>query len=146
MEKNILVIDGKGGKMGSRIVELLRARLPQGRIIAVGTNSIATSAMLKSGATDGATGENAVIVCSSDADIIVGPIGIVMADALLGEITAPMAAAVARSRAEKVLIPSSKCSTHIAGSFGKPLGELTADAANIVLSLCKTGRSEDRAE
>ena len=91
----ILVIDGQGGGVGRALVEKLRARMPDGEILAVGANAIATSAMLKAGATAAATGENAVCVCARDADVIAGPIGIVLKDAMMGEITGAMAAAVA---------------------------------------------------
>ena len=90
----IIVIDGQGGKMGKGVVEQLKKAHPGLELIAVGTNSIATSAMLKAGADAGATGENPVVVNSRDADIIIGPIGIVIANSLLGEITPAMAVAV----------------------------------------------------
>ena len=90
---NILVIDAQGGGIGKQIVSALKKRYPEQYITAVGTNSLATSAMLKAGADVAATGENPVIVCSRKADVIVGPVGIVIADALLGEITAAMATA-----------------------------------------------------
>ena len=102
---NILVIDGQGGRMGSLIVEKIKASGIAEKITAIGTNSIATSAMLKAGADRGATGENAVVVNCRRADVIIGPIGIVIADALLGEITPLMAAAVAQSPAKRLFIP-----------------------------------------
>lgn len=83
---NILVIDAQGGGIGKQIVSALKKRYPEQYITAVGTNSLATSAMLKAGADVAATGENPVIVCSRRADVIIGPVGIVIADALLGEI------------------------------------------------------------
>ena len=85
----ILIIDGQSGRLGAQLIEALAARLPmdQHQLIAIGANSLATSAMLKAGAQQGATGENPVLVACRDADIIAGPIGIVIADALLGEIT-----------------------------------------------------------
>jgi len=92
--KKITVIDGQGGKMGRSIIEQLKKQFPEQEILAIGTNSIATSAMLKAGADYGATGENPVIVAARDSDIIIGPIGIVIADSLHGEVTAAMAAAV----------------------------------------------------
>lgn len=92
--KNILVIDGQGGMLGKQIVEAIRKILPDDEITAVGTNISATGSMLKAGANNGATGENAVIVCARTADIIVGPVGIAIADSLLGEITPAMAQAV----------------------------------------------------
>lgn len=109
----ILVIDGQGGKMGKSIIEQLKTALPNQKLTAVGTNSIATSTMLKAGADVGATGENPVIHNCKDADIIVGPIGIILANALLGEVTPQMAVAVSGSKAHKFLIPSNKCNSHV---------------------------------
>ena len=112
--KKIVVIDGQGGRMGKTVIEQLLKRFPNLSIYGIGTNSIATSALLKAGAAYGATGENPVIVNSSDADIIIGPIGIVIANSLLGEITASMAAAIGTSRAYKILIPVNRCNHFIA--------------------------------
>ncbi len=101
----IMVMDGQGGRMGKSVVEQIRARFPEDEILAVGTNSIATAAMLKAGADAGATGENPTIVGCRTADVIIGPMGIVIADSLLGEITPKMAVAIGQSEAKKVLIP-----------------------------------------
>lgn len=101
----VIVIDGQGGRMGRAIVEELRERCPELTVTAIGTNSTATASMMKAGARFGATGENPVLVACRDADLIIGPIGIVIADSLLGEITPAMAAAVGSSRAHKILIP-----------------------------------------
>lgn len=111
----IVVIDGQGGKMGRTVIEQLKASYPELEIYAIGTNSIATSAMLKAGASYGATGENPAIVNSQDADIIIGPVGIVMANSLLGEITPAIAAAIASCRAYKILIPVNRCNHLIVG-------------------------------
>lgn len=111
----IVIIDGQGGKMGQMIVEELKAALPECQIIAIGTNSIATSAMLKAGADFGATGENPVICNCADADIIVGPLGIVIANSLMGEVTPSMAIAVGQSKAQKILIPINKCNNKVVG-------------------------------
>ena len=112
----ILVIDGQGGKLGRKLVESIRKVSPGADITAVGTNSIATESMMNSGCADHlATGENAVIVACRTAQIIVGPFGIVTADAMLGEITPSMANAVASCPAYRVLIPMNLCSTYIAG-------------------------------
>lgn len=112
---HILIIDGQGGKIGKQLVEAVKSTLPKVLITAVGTNSIATANMVKAGAEQAATGENAVIVGCRTADIIIGPMGIVIADALLGEVTPAMAAAVGQSRAKKILIPINKCNHIIVG-------------------------------
>ena len=112
---NILVIDAQGGGIGKQIVSALKKRYPEQYITAVGTNSLATSAMLKAGADVAATGENPVIVCSRRADVIIGPVGIVIADALLGELTAAMAAAVGQSPAKRILVPVNHCDNYIVG-------------------------------
>jgi hypothetical protein len=111
----VVVIDGQGGKMGAAVISELAGKLPSAEIVAVGTNSIATSAMLSSKPTAAATGENAVIVNCRDADFIIGPIGIVVADSLHGEISPAMSAAVGQSRAKKILIPVSRCNTYVVG-------------------------------
>ncbi|MGN0776968.1 MAG: DUF3842 family protein [Candidatus Ventricola sp.] len=113
----ILIIDGQSGRLGAQIIEGLRkAGLSQPHvIIAVGTNALATSAMINAGADQGATGENPVVVQCRSADVIAGPIGITLADAMLGEVTPLMAAAVGRSAAQRVLIPSDRCATFVAG-------------------------------
>lgn len=111
----ILVIDGQGGGLGKQIIEGIRKTKLLCNIIAVGTNSIASSAMHKAGADNSATGENAVIVNSRDADVIIGPIGIVIADSLFGEISEAMAAAVGRSKAMKLLIPINLCNNMVIG-------------------------------
>ena len=128
VKKNILVIDGQGGMLGKQMVEAVRKLIPDAEITAVGTNTMATAAMLKAGADRGATGENSVIVCSKTADMIVGPVGIVLADSLLGDITADMAAAVGRSQACKILLPVNKCNNIIIGVKGKSTSELIGEA------------------
>ncbi len=134
--KKVLIIDGQGGRIGKMIAERLQD-LEDVELTAVGTNSIATSAMLKAGVARGATGENPIVVLSADADIIVGPVGIVMADSMLGEITEKAAGAVSRSRAEKVLIPVAKCQTHIAGTKETSLSALIDDAVEKIARLIK---------
>ena len=113
----ILVIDGQGGKIGSQLITLVKNQMPSlpFEITAVGTNSAATAAMLKAGADYAATGENPVIVACRKADVVIGPLGIVIADSLLGEVTAQMAAAVGSCRAVKLLIPVNKCNHIVAG-------------------------------
>ena len=114
---NILIIDGQGGRMGRSLAEEIRKICPEAVITAVGTNSIATGNMIKANAADHlATGENAVIVACRKAHIIVGPLGITMADAMMGEISPSMANAVASSDAYRVLIPMNLCSTYVAGT------------------------------
>ncbi len=124
----LLVIDGQGGGFGHALITQLRASGYTGEIAAVGTNYMATSAMLKAGATAGATGENAVIVNARRAKVIAGPIGIVLSGSLMGECSPAMAAAVAESSARKVLVPASTCGVQVAGTANLPLGERIADA------------------
>jgi len=112
----IAVIDGQGGGIGRAIVEKLRREVAGAEILALGTNSIATSLMLKSGADEGATGENAVLVNAPKVDVIVGVIGIISANAMLGELTPPMARAVSESPALKILLPLNRCGIEIAGT------------------------------
>jgi len=112
---NVLVIDGQGGRLGKQIIEAIKERIPALEITAVGTNSVATSVMLKAGADKGATGENSVIVCAKKADVIIGPIGIVIADALLGEITPKMSVAIGQADAKRILIPINHCDNVVAG-------------------------------
>ena len=119
----ITIIDGQGGKIGRTVIEQLKKVHPTLELYAIGTNGIATSAMIKAGADYGATGENPVIVNAKDSDIIIGPIGIVFADSLLGEITPAMAAAVGASPAFKILIPVNRCSHYIVGCPDIGLGD-----------------------
>ena len=133
----IVVIDGQGGRMGCLIVRRIKDEKPDIEIYAVGTNSTATAAMLKSGADFGATGENPVVRNAADADIIVGPIGIIAADAILGEVTPKMAEAVGASHAKKVLIPVNGCNIQIAGVQDKPVSSYIADAVAAVCAMCE---------
>ena len=107
----IVVIDGQDGNIGRRIVEEIKAKKTGCEILAIGTNSTATALMMKGGADVGATGENPVVLASRDADVIIGPIGIILADSMYGEITPRMAEAIGASRARKILIPINKCVT-----------------------------------
>lgn len=129
---NILVIDGQGGGLGRQLIQELKETCADAEIVAVGTNSMATGAMLKAGAKLAATGENAVIVCSKKADVIVGPIGIVIADSMLGEITQAMAAAIGKSRAKRVLIPMNVCDNIIVGVSAQPVSAHVKDAVRII--------------
>lgn len=137
--RNFIVIDGQGGRMGSLLIEKLsekiKAAAGDSRIIAIGTNSIATAAMLRAGADAGATGENPVIVNCPGAEYIIGPVGIIAANSLMGEVTPAMACAVASSPAEKVLIPTNKCSLHIAGARNQTMTQLIEDAVEYICSV-----------
>lgn len=120
----ILVIDAQGGGIGKQLVSAIKENVPDAVVTAVGTNTTATAAMLKAGADNAATGENAVVVNSRRADVIVGPIGIVIADAMLGEITCRMANAVAQSDAKRILIPINHCDNIVVGVADLNIGKL----------------------
>ena len=136
MAAKVLVIDGQGGGLGRQLVSALAAACPEAELTAVGTNSLAANAMLKAGASRAATGENAVVVNCRHADVIVWPIGIVIADALLGEITPAMAAAVCQSGAKRVLVPINHCENYVVGVPDQPVSQLVAAAAQKVKELC----------
>ena len=136
MAAKVLVIDGQGGGLGRQLVSALAAACPEAELTAVGTYSLAANAMLKAGASRAATGENAVVVNCRRADVIVGPIGIVIADALLGEITPAMAAAVCQSGARRVLVPINHCENYVVGVPDQPVSQLVAAAAQKVKELC----------
>ena len=138
---NILVIDGQGGRMGAALTEQIKNTFPKAEIIAVGTNSMATAAMLRAGADAAATGENPVIVNSKWADVIVGPIGIISANALLGEITPKMAAAVSESTAKKILLPVSRCAITVVGVQEKTLAEYVRDAVTLLSKISQERNS-----
>ena len=112
---NVLVIDGQGGQLGSQLIKTMVSELKQLKITAIGTNAVATAAMLKAGAHQAATGENPVIVACKKADVILGPIGIVIADSMLGEVTPAMAVAIGQADAVRILIPVNKCVNLVAG-------------------------------
>ena len=124
----ILIVDGQGGRLGKLLVEGLRQAGVRDEIIAVGTNSIATAAMVKAGADAGATGENPVVVCAKDADFILGPIGILVADSLLGEVTPAMAVAIGQSKAQKILIPLNRCRNMVVGLQDMTMSQLVEAA------------------
>ena len=131
----VLVLDGQGGGMGAQLVRLLADKLPGDcRLLAVGTNVLATSAMLKAGAPQGATGENVVLFQAPRARVILGPIGIILANGILGEVSPAMAAAVSGSEAVKILLPSSTCGVHVAGTEGLKLDEYLRRAAALALA------------
>lgn len=133
----VLIVDGQGGRLGKQLVKEVRERFPQVPLMAVGTNSMATESMLKAGADRAATGENAVVVACRKADVIIGPVGIVIADALLGEVTPAMAKAVGQSDAVRILLPSDKCDTFIAGVGSTGMSALVEDAMEKLASLLK---------
>lgn len=135
----ITIIDGQGGRIGKTIIEQLKATHKELELYAIGTNSIATSAMLKAGADYGATGENAVLVNAADSDIIIGPIGIVFANALLGEITPAIATAVGSSKAYKILIPVNRCNHFVAGCNETSMSEYIRMAVEKIDSILLKG-------
>ena len=112
---NILVIDGQGGQLGSQLVKAILQQRKEVKVMVVGTNAIATAAMLKAGAHQASTGENPVVVACRKADVIIGPIGIVIADAMFGEVTPKMAVTVAQADAVRILLPVNKCDNLVAG-------------------------------
>ena len=116
-----VVVDGQGGGMGRGLVEAIKKKWPQLHVRALGTNSLATAAMLRSGADDGATGENAVVFNARQADLLLGPIGILTPNGLLGEVSPAMAEAVGASEAVKILLPSQRCSIRLAVGEPQPL-------------------------
>jgi hypothetical protein len=127
---NIVVIDGQGGQLGAQLIKEILAGFPEIDLTAIGTNASATSAMLKAGAKKAATGENPVIVACRKADVIIGPIGIVIADSMLGEVTENMAVAVAKADAVRILIPVNKCENLVAGISNPNTGALISDAVS----------------
>ena len=136
---NITVIDGQGGQLGAQLVKELTAQIPGVALTAIGINAAATAAMRKAGAGQAATGENPVVVACRKADIIIGPVGIVIADSLLGEVTEKMALAVGRADAVRILIPVNKCENLIAGVPDLNMGALIADAVARVKNIVKNG-------
>ena len=133
----VTVIDGQGGRLGRQLVEEILARHPEHEVTAVGTNTIATAAMIRGGAHHAATGENAVVVACRTAEAIVGPIGIVIADALYGEITPAMAVAVGQSRAARVLIPMTRCDNIVVGVGELGMQALVDEAVDRLADVCK---------
>lgn len=133
-ERIVLVLDGQGGGMGTQLIKMLAPALPGDcELLAVGTNVLATNAMLKAGAPHGATGENAVIYNAARADLILGPIGMILANGILGEVSPRMATAVSGAAAEKILIPSSHCGVQVAGTQDCRLEEYLQNAVAVAL-------------
>ena len=137
--KHILVIDAQGGGVGKQLVSAVKKAHPGLSVTAVGTNTAATAAMLKAGADRGATGENAVVVNCRRADVILGPVGIALADALLGEVTPAMAAAVGSSPARRILIPFNQCDTVIVGAGEQSMASLISLAVEELENCLKDG-------
>ena len=131
----VLIIDGQGGGLGRQLVTVIKERYPQVEVMAVGTNSLATGAMLRAGADQAATGENSVVVASARADVIMGPVGIVIADSMLGEITPKMALAVGQSRAKRILIPVNLCDNIIVGVSDTSMSKNVQNAADALRML-----------
>lgn len=136
----VLVIDAKGGGIGKQLIAAVKQKLPGVSVVAVGTNSMATAAMLRAGADDAATGENAVVVGCRTADIVVGPIGIAIADSMLGEVTPGMSLAVAQSKAAKVLIPVSHCGNVVVGVSNYNTTQLIQEAVEAVETILRDGK------
>ena len=132
----LLIVDGQGGGVGRSIAERLLKEKLNVNIIAIGTNAVATSNMMKAGLSTGATGENACIYNCEQADIIVGPIGIILPNAMHGEISAAIALAVAKSKAQRVLIPVPNSHIYIAGLQEQTLSQYLDDAVHIVVEAC----------
>ena len=130
----IVIMDGQGGRLGKLLVEEVRARLPQAQIYAFGTNTAATATMLKAGAHFGATGENPVVRGVADADAVLGPVGIVVAHAILGEVTPAMAEAVGGCRARKFLVPMNSCGVLVAGVREQALPVYVAQAIDQMMA------------
>ena len=132
---NAVVIDAQGGKIGKQLVLAIKKLLPEVEVTAVGTNGAATAAMRGAGADQAATGENAVIVACRTADVILGPVGIVIADSLMGEISPAMAAAVGQSAARRILIPFDHCNNIIIGAADIPVGKRIQAAVDVLRAL-----------
>jgi hypothetical protein len=136
----IMVVDGQGGGIGKTVIETIRRRLGDDlQIVALGTNAIATSAMLKAGANEGATGENAIVVCAPKADVIIGSTAVLTANSMLGELTSAMAQAIAESPATKLLIPLCRSNVFIMGVVSKPLPHYVDDVVKWIQELMKGG-------
>lgn len=134
----IAVIDGQGGGMGKTIVEKLRLEFGEDiEILALGTNALAAALMIKAGANEGASGENAIVFSSSKVDVIMGPIGIIAANSMLGELTPLMAKAIAESPVKKILIPMNRCNILIAGVKSEPLPHQVDNAINMLKTIIR---------
>ncbi len=128
----VLIIDGQGGGLGRQLVAAVKERFPEIEVLAAGANSAATNAMLRAGADQAATGENAVRVASRRADVIIGPTGIVIADAMMGEITPDMARAVGQSDAKRILLPVGQCDNIVVGVLDMPMSKMVQEAVEVL--------------
>ena len=131
----VVIIDGQGGGLGRQLGTAVKEKCPEAEVLAVGTNSTATGAMLRAGADQAATGENAVLVACRRADVIIGPIGIVIADSMLGEITPAMAAAVGQSQARRILLPVNQCDNLVVGAADLSMADKVREAAELLRGL-----------
>ena len=128
----VLVIDGQGGGLGRQIITAVKERFPEVEVLAAGANSAATDAMLRAGADQAATGENAVRVACRRADVIMGPVGIVIADAMMGEITPGMAVATGQSQAKRILLPVGQCDNMVVGISDMPMAKMVQQAVDLL--------------
>ena len=129
----LMVMDGQGGGIGRAIIRRLREAFGEDvEILALGTNSVATSQMMKAGANRGATGENAIVRTAPEADLIIGPLGIIIANAMMGEVTPEMSKAIGSSKALKVLIPLTQERVEIMGLSGEPLPHLIDQVIDLI--------------
>ena len=128
----VAIVDGQGGGMGRALAEAVKKNFPDLRVRALGTNALATAAMLKGGADEGATGENAVVFGAGRAHILLGPVGALAANGLLGEVTPRMAEAIGASSAVKILLPSQRCSIRLAVGTGQPMQYYLDDAMRLL--------------
>lgn len=138
----VLVVDGQGGQLGCQIIRAVQSRFPELSLMAVGSNSIAASAMMKAGVRHAASGENPVVVACRRADVIIGPLGMVVADALYGEITPAMALAIAQADAVRILIPMNRCDNLVAGIGEQSMGALVEDALAKLEALVRSKNPE----
>lgn len=133
----IAVVDGQGGGIGANLISRLREKLPEEvEIIALGTNAVATSNMMKAKANRGASGENAIIRTVPTVDIITGPVGIILANSMMGELTPPMSEAISSSSALKVLLPINICNVEIVGVEKEPLPHLIEKLVDRIKEIC----------
>ena len=134
----VMIMDGQGGGIGSAIIKGIREKIIEDLDIwALGTNSVATSRMMKAGANRGATGENAILYTSPKVDFIIGPLAIIMPNAMMGEVTPGMAEAVSSSEAKKILIPLTQERVEIVGMASEPLPHLVDQVVGILKEMYK---------